>query len=209
MTDSGVTVEHSAQRIEALTDGIYAVAMTLLVIDLKLPDRELIHSTSDLINAVVQLAPRFLAWLISFLVLALFWYSHHRSFGYVRRATGRLMALNLVQLAFVSLMPFCSALIGEHVRSLFSQIVYSTNMVVLAVFSLLVSRYVFRHPDLATTPMPRAAFRGIQMRIFGLIAISALSVGIGMVMPGFGNLAFMLMAIIMPLSRRIEARLNH
>ena len=82
MTDSSVTVEHSAHRIEALTDGIYAVAMTLLVIDLKLPDRELIHSTSDLIDAVVQLAPRFLAWLISFLVLALFWYGHHRSFGY-------------------------------------------------------------------------------------------------------------------------------
>ena len=69
----------SKHRIEALTDGIYAVAMTLLVIELKLPAHELIHSQADLINAVGHLLPKFIAWLISFLVLSLFWLGHHKS----------------------------------------------------------------------------------------------------------------------------------
>ena len=99
----------SVHRIEALSDGIYAVAMTLLVIDLKLPAEELIHGNVELINAVAQLFPKFLSWIISFFVLAMFWYGHHRTFSQVRHVNGALAALMISQLAFVSLMPFCSS----------------------------------------------------------------------------------------------------
>src|SRR4249919_1237560 len=88
-------------RIEALTDGIYAVAMTLLVIDLRLPDRGTIATQGELIAHVVHLRPQFIAWVISFLVLSLFWLGHHRHFHYVRAVDGRLIALNLVQLGLV------------------------------------------------------------------------------------------------------------
>ena len=208
MIDTSIRPGHSVHRIEALTDGIYAVAMTLLVIDLKVPDHSLIHTTGDLVGAVVQLSPRFLAWMISFLVLAFIWFAHHRTFSHVGQATGRLMALNFGQLAFVSLMPFSSALIGEYGGSLFSQIAYSADMVVVAVFALLLSRYVYRHPQLAPAPMPLGAYRATQIRGVGLIAISTLAVAISSVVPALGNIAFMLMAVIMPVSRRIEARIN-
>jgi uncharacterized membrane protein len=118
----------SKHRIEALTDGIYAVAMTLLVIELKLPAHELIHTEDDLIVAVINLLPKFLAWVISFLVLALFWLGHHRLFNVVRHVDGKLLALNLVQLGFASLMPFSSALSGEFGKALFSQVFYSANI---------------------------------------------------------------------------------
>ena len=208
MSATNTRAGHSVHRIEALTDGIFAVAMTLLVIDLKVPEVAQVHSVSDLIQAIANLSPKFLAWLISFLVLALFWFGHHRTFGYVRQATGRLLALNLTQLAFVSLMPFSSALIGQYGGVLFSQIVYGANMVAVAVFSLSISRYVYRHPELSSAPMPLGAYRGSQIRIFALITISAIAVAIGAVSPGLGNIAFVLMAIVMPVSRRIEARIN-
>ena len=62
----------SAHRVEALTDGIYAVAMTLLVIELKLPDHSQIHGADDLAQALANLLPKVLAWVISFGVLAFF-----------------------------------------------------------------------------------------------------------------------------------------
>ena len=207
MRESTTTVGHSPHRIEALTDGIYAVAMTLLVIELKFPEHAEIHTAAALADATVALIPRFISWLISFLTLALFWFSHHRTFDHVRHVTGQLIALNIFQLAFVSLMPFCSALVGEYSGAVLSQTVYSAVMIMLAVFALLVSRYVYRHPECSSPPMARRLYRGAQLRNFALIAISFVAITIGFfTVPAFGNLAYLLMAVVMPLSRRYERR---
>ena len=198
----------SKHRIEALTDGIYAVAMTLLVIELRLPAHDSIATEAALINAVGHLFPKFVAWIISFLVLSLFWLGHHRMFQIVRHVDGKLVGLNIVQLGLVSLMPFSSALSGEFGATLFSQVFYSINMALLSVFALLIARYIHRHPELCVTPMTEGAYRGAQVRVGGLIVISAVAVAIAMVIPGAGagNMAFMLMMVIMPISRRVEAR---
>jgi uncharacterized membrane protein len=196
----------SKHRIEALTDGIYAVAMTLLVIELKLPASESIATEVDLINAVGHLLPRFIAWVISFLVLSLFWLGHHRLFQVVRHVDGRLIGLNIVQLGMVCLMPFSSALSGEFGGAVFSQVFYSLNMTMLSVFALLIARYIYRHPELCAYPMTEGAYLAARFRISGLIVISVVAVLISMVMPARGNIAFMLMMLIMPISRRIEAR---
>lgn len=198
----------SKHRIEALTDGIYAVAMTLLVIELKLPPHDSIATQVDLINAVGNLLPKFIAWLISFLVLSLFWLGHHRLFQIVRHVDGKLVGLNIVQLGLVSLMPFSSALSGEFGSILFSQVFYSSNMALLSVFALLIARYLYHHPELCVHPMTVGAYRGARIRVGGLIVISAVAVVIAMVIPGAGtgNMAFMLMMVIMPISRRVEAR---
>ena len=209
MNDSTHTVGQSLHRIEALTDGIYAVAMTLLVIELKFPERGEIHTAADFADAMVALSPKFFSWVISFMVLALFWIAHHRIFTNVRHVNGRLVGLNVFQLAFVSLMQFCTVLIGEYGGALLSQIFYSSNMVLLAVFSLLITRYIHRHPELSSSPMSRGAYRGAKIRNFALIAISVIAVAVGFfTAPAIGNIAYALMAIVMPLSRRFEKRLN-
>lgn len=194
----------SVHRSEALSDGIFAVAMTLLVIELKLPEHGLIHDPGELAQALANLLPKFIAWVISFFVLAFFWFGHHRAFSHVRRADGKLVALNIGQLAFASLMPFSCALIGEHGRELLSQIIYSINMSALAVMALLTSRYIHRHPESALMAMPQAAYRGARVRLIGLMLVSVVAVGINCVVPAAGNIAFMLMALVMPLSRRVE-----
>jgi len=196
----------SKHRIEALNDGIYAVAMTLLVIELKLPAHESIETQVDLINAVGHLLPKFIAWVISFLVLSLFWLGHHRLFQIVRHVDGKLVGLNIVQLGLVSLIPFSSALAGEFGTSLFSQIFYSLNMALLSILALLIARYIHRHPGLCVHAMTEGAYRAARFRISGLILISAVAVLISMVLPAGGNIAFMLMMVIIPISRRIEAR---
>jgi uncharacterized membrane protein len=204
MNEAHTAAGLSVHRSEALTDGIYAVAMTLLVIELKLPDHSLVHGAEGLAQALAHLLPKILAWVISFFVLAFFWFGHHRAFAHVRHADGKLVALNLGQLALVSLMPFSSALAGEHGRELMSQIIYSTNMAALAIMALLTSRYIRRHPQAALMSMPDAAYRGARIRLVGVMLVSVLAVGIASVVPTAGNVAFLLMAVIMPLSRRAE-----
>lgn len=196
------------QRSEALTDGIFAVAMTLLVIELKLPDHAAVHSAADLHAALAGLLPKGIAWVMSFFVLALFWVGHHRVFANLRRADATLVRLNLLQLAAVSLMPFCSALSGEFGGLLVSQGFFSLNMGVLAVTAFLILRHVYRHPELCHAPMSRGHFRGAQLRIGGLILISIVAFAIAALVriPATGNMAFMLMAVISPWSRRLERK---
>ncbi len=198
----------SKHRIEALTDGIFAVAMTLLVIELKLPAHDSIKTQIDLINAVGHLLPKFIAWLISFFVLALFWIGHHKLFHFVRHIDGKLLALCILQLGFVSLMPFSSALAGEFAGTWFSQVFYSINMMFLAISAMLITRYIYWHPELCMPPMPKGTYLASRFRLAGLIVISLSAIIISKYLPGIGNSAFMLMMVIGPISRRIEARHN-
>lgn len=196
-------------RLETLTDGIFAVAMTLLVIELKIPETAQIATQEQLIAAVLHLIPKFMAWLISFFVLAIFWAGHHRLFHYVRVIDTKLTWLTIGYLACVSLMPFSSALSGEYSGAVFSQIFYSANMALLGMMSLLKSRHVHLHPALCSTPMPVSVFKGAQVRMIGLIAIAVVAVLITWALPNMGaigNVAFMLMIVFGKISRRVEAR---
>jgi uncharacterized membrane protein len=193
----------SKHRLEGLTDGIFAVAMTLLVIELKVPEHDTVHGPADLAQGVLRLAPTFAAWIISFFVLAIFWFSHHRLFHYVRVVDGRLLWLNILYLGFVSLMPFSSALAGSYARMLFSQSFYSANMMMLSLLGLLKYRHVFRHPELWAAPMTVGFYRGARFRTLGLIVVALVAVGIAMIAPGAGNMAFCLMLPISLLSRRV------
>jgi TMEM175 potassium channel family protein len=124
----------------------------------------------------------------------------------VRVVDGKLLGLNILYLSFVSLMPFSSALAGEYSRMLFSQIVYSGNMTLLAIGGLLNNRYVFRHPELWSEPVTVGFYRGSIFRTAGLIVVAITAVGIAMVIPGAGNAAFLLMVPISIVSKRIEQR---
>ncbi len=196
-------------RVEALTDGIFAVAMTLLVIELKLPADHSIHSADALYQSLADLIVKAFAWINSFFVLSLFWIGHHRVFSIVRVVDGKLAVLNLLELAFVSLMPFTSMLIGEFGGYLISQIFYSLNMTLMSLTALAVGRHVHRHPELCSRSFSLGRYRAARMRLFGLILISAVAVVIGAFLPSrtaAGNMAFMLMVVIGPLSRRLEQR---
>ena len=193
----------SKHRIEALTDSIFAVAMTLLVIELRLPDNQV---PADLARGVAHLIPKFVAWIISFFVLGIFWFSHHRLFHYVRHVDETLVWLSILYLSLVSLMPFSSAITGEFAPVLFSQIFYSGNMMLLAAVAWAISRHVDRHPGLQGEPMGPGFYRAARFRMVGLMSIAVVTVGIARLVPGTGNVAFMLMWPISVVSRRIERR---
>lgn len=197
----------SRHRVEALTDGIFAVAMTLLVIDLKLPDHATIHTQAELVQALVNLLPKAVSWLISFFVLALFCVGHHRLLHYVRSVDQGLLWRNILQLALVSLMPFSSSIIGEYGGAFASQAVYNGNMIALGLVSLWEARYVRLHPELCNAPMPEGVYRAARMRIGGLIVIGVVALALAWwSTPIFATFAYLLMWPVGRYSRRVEAR---
>jgi uncharacterized membrane protein len=97
-------------RIAAFSDGVYAIAITLLALQLEIPRGDHV----DVWAEVVRLAPSLLAFAISFAVIGAYWVAHHRLFAVVDRYDRKLIWLNLLSLFFIVLQPFTSSLVGEH-----------------------------------------------------------------------------------------------
>lgn len=193
-------------RIEALTDGIYAVAMTILVLELKFPHGEEYTTRAAFHGAVLHLLPKFIAWLISFFILATFWISHHRAFHFVKRVTVKLLWINLLGLLLASFLPFSSALVGEHAGFFLSQCVYAGNMALMAMVAIWQIRYLYRTPEICEPAVPDYLERAVRFRCWSIVAVAALAVAIATWNPYFGTVAFVLMAVLGRIGRRMEQR---
>jgi uncharacterized membrane protein len=121
--------EDPNMRLVALSDGVIAVAITLLVLDIRLPEGFGEFSDVQLWSALVALWPRMLAYLLSFYVIANFWLSHRSKFNHIVKTDGRLMWINMLFLLTVGLVPFTTNLIAESGGTL-STMIYAASMVV-------------------------------------------------------------------------------
>ncbi len=101
-------------RLEALADGVFAIAMTILVLEVKVPELQNHRSASELLEHVRHLGPTLGAYFFSFLFLGLFWVWHHRLAAKLSHLDVPLLALNLVFLALVSFFPFAAGVLGRY-----------------------------------------------------------------------------------------------
>ena len=122
---------HSVERLAALSDGIFAVAMTLLVLDLHAPAREAIHSEQGLWQALGALAPQMLAYLMSFLTLAIFWNGQQAQLNLFERSDRHLTWIHIAFLLAVSMMPFSTKLLAEFIDYRAALIFYWANIFLL------------------------------------------------------------------------------
>ena len=101
----------SKNRLEAFSDGVFAIAITLLVIELRPPELE---DGESLARGLAHLWPGYLGYALSFLILGVMWLNHHRMFEPVRRVDGVVLVLNLMLLLFAVLIPFPTAVLADH-----------------------------------------------------------------------------------------------
>jgi len=102
----------SKARIEALSDAVFAIVMTLLVLELKVPELPRDAASAEFRHELAALGPRFFAYFLTFLWSGMFWVWHHRAFHALTRIDAVLFGLNLAFLAFVSLLPFSLGMIA-------------------------------------------------------------------------------------------------
>lgn len=163
------------KRLEALSDGLFAIAMTLLMLDLRIPVSTVIHTEQDLWQALVALAPRFITYLMSFLTLGIFWVGQQTAINHHARGDRHLTWIHLAFLSAVSLVPFTTALLAEHITLRLALLVYWGNLVLLGMLLLFGWVYASRHGLLNETTTTEI-HKAMKRRIIGgqlLYAIGA------------------------------------
>lgn len=137
--------EFQIERLILFSDAVFAIAITLLSIDLKVPEisKKLI-TEQGLINALVELIPNFVAFLLSYFIIGLFWMIHHRSFGYVVNYNRKLLILNLLFLLCVVTMPFSTSFYSSYVDTLLITpiAIYVINICLLGLTNIFLWLYI-------------------------------------------------------------------
>ena len=106
--------EFQLERLILFSDAVFAIAITLLVIEIKIPEIHENVSDKALLQSLGHLIPKFIGFIVSFMMIGLYWTVHHRMFGFVTSYSRKLLVLNLVFLFFVALMPFSTGFYSEY-----------------------------------------------------------------------------------------------
>jgi len=135
----------SLERLAALSDGIFAVAMTLLVLDIHIPLREGIHSEADLLRALCGMAPQWIAYLMSFLTLGIFWAGQQTQLNHLREGDRDLTWIHLGFLFAVTLMPLTTRLLAEFIEFRGVLVLYWLNILLPGVMLYWSWMFAARH----------------------------------------------------------------
>jgi uncharacterized membrane protein len=172
-------------RIEAFSDGVIAIIITIMVFDLKLPE---LASASDLLPALKALLPKILSYALSFLVLGIMWANHHQMFHQISRSDRNLLWYNMLLLFWMSLIPFATNFLGANPMMWQASLAYALVFFLCALSFTLLRDYVVK-TDLLHLTISRAAQRRIlrknrlAMAIYATAAVvSLLSVYISFIL---------------------------
>ena len=159
-------------RIAALSDGVFAIAMTLIVLEIRVPDQGPIRSEQDLWNALLTLGPRLVTYLLSFLTLGIFWNAQQTQLNLFASADRDLSWLQLAFLATVALMPFSTSLLADFITFRLALAAYWANIFLLGVIVYLALIYAEGH-GLLNTDTTTEMTRVIKRRIVAAQALYA------------------------------------
>jgi uncharacterized membrane protein len=181
-------------RIVAFSDGVFAIAITLLVLSLRISEH--LHGES-LGSALWEQRQDLFAYAISFAVIGRFWVIHHRFFADVVGFDGRLLALNILYLAWIVLIPFSSEVLGDHSGEADAVALYAVNLAVVAVLGWVLA--FDAHRAGLTTIDPRQE-REFRFRAFFVAVVFLVSAPVAFASPGLAPLLW-LMLFLDPVSR--------
>ena len=159
--------EFQLERLILFSDAVFAIAITLLVIEIKIPE---IHEKPVTENAVLhklaELIPKFVGFLVSFLLIGQYWIVHHRMFSFVINFTDRLIWLNILFLFAIALMPFSTGFYSEFVlRGVVTPVIfYTANIALLGFANFLMWRYLSNQKNNLTENLTPALARYFSLR---------------------------------------------
>jgi uncharacterized membrane protein len=154
----------SLERIGALSDGVFAIAMTLLVLDLHVPAAAAVRNEHDLWAALAILAPRLIPYAMSFLTLGIFWVGQQTQLSYIGRGDRNFAWIQIVFLLAVSLTPFSTALLAEFITFRTALLLYWLNVLFLGVIVYASWAYA-NHAKLVKNDITPDIRRAIERRI--------------------------------------------
>jgi uncharacterized membrane protein len=165
--DEDTSGDLSLDRLVFFSDAVFAIAITLLVLDIHVPSLPHVVSIGQSWNAFAELTPSFFAFALSFLVIGRFWMGHHERFRSLRHFDQRLMWPNMIYLLAIAFMPFATAFLGQNLGHFVPELVYNLSMLVLALVAFWLARVVRVVGGDATRPLD-----GVDLILAALVCIA-------------------------------------
>lgn len=188
--------ELGLERIVFFSDAVFAIAITLLALEIRLPEGESLLSDSQILDQIGGIWHRYLGYFISFMVIGIFWMAHHRKFRLIKRYDARLMMLNLLMLMVIAFIPFPTSLISEYPGTV-PTIFYAATMIVGELMLGLTWWYA-SHNNRLTDPRLDAKQRRRQfINPLATSLVFLFSIGVAFIFPDLAKLSWML---ILPVS---------
>lgn len=190
-------------RIEAFSDGVFAIVITLMAFDIKLAP-----GVTDLMTALRSLLPKLNGYVLSFALVGMYWVAHHQMFHAFRRVNRSLMWLNLLFLLFVTFLPFTTSLLGMASVSREAVMIYGGNLATISLVLFAIWYYATRVADLAEAKVTVEVLREVDHRILSMPVLAITSIAIA-----FYNVHFSLFVYyaIIPrflLTRKLDRHLD-
>jgi uncharacterized membrane protein len=182
----------SSTRIEALADGVFAIVMTLLVFDLRLPEVPL----EELPAALIALWPKFLGYAVSFLLLGIYWIGHRNQFNFIRRADQNFHWLNIFFFGVVCLVPFSTGLLSRYPDAVLAIAIYGLNLISIGVALFFIWTYATYRGHLVDGDLPPAVVRLGKQRSLLAPACYIVAILAGFINPRISLVIYALVPLI-------------
>lgn len=184
MSDNGKNIFHlTTHRLEALADGIFAIAMTLLVLNLTLPDGPPGTAQTSLADLITGQGYKFFNYALSFLLLAIYWIVHHQQFHHIKRVDTRLLWINIFMLMFVALIPFSTDVVGDYSGQTLGELFFAGNLFILSLLFLLNWIYATQNHRLVDEDMNESWIKQGNRRNLVTTSVSLLVIILAFIIP--------------------------
>ena len=196
--------EHALERLIFFSDAVFAIAITLLVIEIQVP--HVPHGSGDaaFIDALTALIPNFIGFVISFFVIGAFWGGHHRAFGCAAHWNDRLMAPNIQMLLAIAAMPFFTAFMSEYTNQRVPVVAYCLWLLVTALLNVRLQHAATSAP-VVDESVSSETIRRIRLRGWATVggAVTAIIVALASPIPALAQVSL----LTIPLWRVVLSRL--
>jgi len=179
-------------RLEGFSDGVYAIAITLLVLNFSIPDR---LADSQVWTAISAQGAQFLSAALSFAVIAIYWSSHHGMFRWIRRSSGGLVVANFAHLATIVFLPFPTLVLAEYSDSFAAVALYAATLALVGYSSVAITWVAWRQRLVA----PEVDLRWVESRITGLATtptVFVLSIAVAWISPSAATYFWLLALVV-------------
>ena len=171
----------SLPRIMSLSDGVFAIAITILAVNIRIPDLGDAPDAGTLRHTLIAMWPSYLSYVLSFVVIGIYWIAHHNIFHHIRRSDRTLLWLNLFFLMFASFIPFSAALLGRYWHYPSVLVAYGLTLLLTGLVLEALLAYVIKRG--LTTRAARSTFPTATVLILLVPAVSVVSIAVAFFSP--------------------------
>ncbi len=175
-------------RLLVFTDGVFAIIITILVLELKVPD---LASGQSLRESLAEIRPTFVSFVISFLLVGMYWVGHRSSFAQVRYVDRNTIWLNILFLLPVSLVPFAAAVLGEYESEPTALHLYGLILIAATLLRLALDSYLYRHQGLLWQQSSKQVRRLARIATAAPLVVYAIAMLVATWLPWLGLLLYL------------------